>query len=38
MARRINAAYEVLLDEAVRAEDFASRRTPPIYQSSRSAG
>jgi hypothetical protein len=37
MARRINAAYEVLLDETARAEDFASRRTQPIYQSSRSS-
>lgn len=35
MARRINAAYEVLAEEAARREAFSAQRTPPVYQSSR---
>lgn len=33
MARRINAAYEVLSDEAARAEAHAGHRTEPVYSS-----
>lgn len=33
MARRINAAYEVLNDEAAKAEAQAARRTEPVYTS-----
>ena len=33
MARRINAAYEVLAEDASRREAFAAQRTTPIYQS-----
>lgn len=33
MARRINAAYEVLSDETAKAEAHAARRTEPVYTS-----
>lgn len=33
MARRINAAYEVLAEEAVKKEAFAAQRREPVYQS-----
>jgi hypothetical protein len=33
MARRINAAYEVLSEETAKAERFAAQRTQPIFQS-----
>jgi DnaJ domain len=37
MARRVNAAYEVLSEETARSEAFAAQRTEPVYQSSRPA-
>lgn len=37
MARRINAAYEVLDTETAKAEAFAAQRTAPIYQSGTAA-
>lgn len=37
MARRVNAAYEVLSEETAKAEAFAAQRTEPVYTSAPAA-